>query len=105
MENKFVKWLLGLWDNSKDGASMRKVLAVWVMILVTALHRKYLAVQVTKEASDWDFAETLLYADYIVVMLLLGLIVAQDVLKLKFGGKEPPKIDEVNTPENEAPKQ
>lgn len=103
MKNPFVKWLLGLFDNNPGGASVRKFLALWVMVLVTLLHTKYLSVQVTKTAagttSDWDYGTTLLYADYIMVGLLIGFIVVQDILKFKIGGsKEPPK-DEV-TPEN-----
>lgn len=105
MDKPIVKWLLGLWDNSKEGASMRKVLAVWVMILVTRIHNKYLNIQIMKDSQDWGFGETLLYADYIMIGLLIGFIVAQDVLKLRFGGKEPPKPDEVTPQNNEAPPQ
>lgn len=108
MNKPFVKWILGLWDNTPGGASIRKVLAVWVLILVTRLHNKYLATQVTKTAAgttaDWDFGTTLLYADYVMIGLLIGFIVFQDILKLKIGGaKEPPKNDELSSENKETP--
>ena len=102
MDKPFVKWVLGLFDNSTSGASMRKVLAVWVMVLVTRLHNKYLDTQVSLSAKDgivtttsWDFGTTLLWADYIMVGLLIGFIVFQDIIKLKNGNSSTTSTTEV----------
>ncbi len=98
MDKPFIKWLLGLLDNSPSGMSMRKVLAVWIMFLVTRLHNKYISIQLVKESEDWNFGETLLYADYIMIGLLIGFIVFQDVMKL-FRGKSDPQEPEKKEPD------
>lgn len=92
MENPFVKWLLGLWDNSNFGASMRKALAVWIMILITRIHNKYLAFEMSDKGSgSTDFLEMLIYVDYIAIGLLLGLILWQDLAKFRISNKDEPK--------------
>lgn len=93
-ENKAIRWFMGLWENAEGGLSMRKVISVWIMVLITRLHNKYLNYQISKEGGNFDFAETILYVDYAVVLMLLGLILFQDILKLKFGTKEPPQLPE-----------
>lgn len=104
MNNKLFRWFLGLFDNSPDGASMRKVVTVWIMILVNRIHNKYLNFQVSSEKGDFTFAQTLVYVDYLMIGLLLGMIVFQDIMKLKMFGREDSKPDqpkeEEKRPEN-----
>lgn len=101
MEKPFIKWILGLFDNNTNGASLRKALAIWLMVLITRLHGKYLNIQIMKDAQDWGFGETLLYADYTMIGLLIGFIVFQDLLKFKFWQKETPSPPESNTQKTE----
>lgn len=97
MDKPIVKWLLGVGDNSNFGLSIRKVIAVWVMVLITRIHNKYLLSACTivdgKTAGNFDFAQTLLYVDYIAIGVLLGLILWQDLAKFRMSGKVDPPAD------------
>jgi hypothetical protein len=83
MENKFVKWFLGFFDNSPDGGSMRKLVAVWFMVLITLIHGKYLRYTISgKQEADFEFAGTLFYIDVVMVGLLLSLIMAEQLFRI-----------------------
>lgn len=92
---KFLKWLGTFWDNSSNGGSIRKAIAVWFMFLIATINYKYLDYTV-KNNGDFEFAKTLVYIYCIMIASLLGMIVLQKLvdlfINLKLGGKpEEPK--------------
>lgn len=91
----FIHWLGSFWDNSPNGGSMRKVVTVWIMILITRIHSKYLNYAVNS-SGDFDFAITLIYCDYTMIASLLGLIVLQKLVDLFINLKLGTKDDEKN---------
>lgn len=82
-----INWISSLFTTTSDGgASLRKVLAVWTMILITRAHNKWLYSQVAT-AGGFGMLSDILIIDYLVILLLLGLIVFQDIIKFKNGVK------------------
>lgn len=75
------KTLSNIYDsffNSREGFSARKLTAFALMILVTYLHYKYVDI-----GNSFDF----LVADLCAIMLLLGIVTAQNIIEFK-NGKE-----------------
>ena len=78
----FLNKLISSLDNSKDGFSGRKLTAVVLIALIVFIHYKYV---------DKDNCIEAMVIDLCGVMLCLGLVTAQQVLKLK-GNNTPDKV-------------
>jgi hypothetical protein len=73
---KIFDYIGASFDNSKEGASARKLTAFALMICVAYLHYKF--VDITTSVS-------FLIVDLCGVFMLLGIITAEQVIKLKNG--------------------
>jgi hypothetical protein len=70
-------YIFGALDTKPDSASLRKVSAVWTMILVTIAHYKF---------ANTTNIDSIIAIDYIFISVLLGLVTAENLLFF-FGGK------------------
>jgi len=75
---KILNYIFASFDNSKEGASARKLTAFALMFCVAYLHYKFV---------DLATAVSFLIVDLCGVFLLLGIITAEQVIKLKNGEK------------------
>lgn len=82
-------WFFAAFDaKAKGGLSMRKVVAVWAMILVHKNHNKYLNAQSdildqnqAVSIGDFSLLTTLTLYDYIMIGIALGMILIPDLIK------------------------
>lgn len=78
----FFKKLLLSFDNTKDGLSARKLTAFGLMVCVFYVHYKFVKAENAIEAIVTDICGTL---------IALGIVTAEQVIKLKNGGGNEPK--------------
>jgi len=76
---KILDYIGASFDNSKEGASARKLTAFALMICIGYLHYKY---------TDLSNAVSFLTVDLIGVFMLLGIVTAEQVIKFKNGGTD-----------------
>jgi len=81
------KKLLASLDNHSEGYSARKLTALWLVVLITYLHYKFVDI-----TNSLDFH----IVDVCAVLIALGIVTAEQVIKFKNGDKsDPPKPDSV----------
>jgi hypothetical protein len=80
---KIINSLIGSFDNKKEnGFSARKLTAFALMVCIAYVHFKWV---------NHDNVAEVLIIDLCGVLILLGLITAEQVIKLKNGSQEPIK--------------
>ena len=66
-----LSYLFGALDTKPNSASLRKLAAVWTMILVTIAHSKFVSTTTI---------DSILMIDYLFIAVLLGLITAENII-------------------------
>jgi len=66
-----LNYLFGALDTKPNSASLRKLVAVWTMILVTIAHSKFVSTTTI---------DTILMIDYLFIAILLGLVTAENII-------------------------
>jgi len=66
-----LSYLFGALDTKPNSASLRKLAAVWTMILVTIAHSKFVSTTTI---------DSILMIDYLFVAVLLGLVTAENII-------------------------
>ena len=74
---KIIDYIGASFDNSKEGASARKLTAFALMICIAYLHYKF---------ADTSNAVSFLTVDLVGVFVILGIVTAEQVIKFKNGG-------------------
>jgi hypothetical protein len=92
--NKLLKWFLSSFDNTTNGMSARKVSAFHVMIIYTLSRTVFIFV--VKDAWYLLLGSVL---DTVFIMLLLGMITFEQIIKFK-NGESHNKPDEPNELDN-----
>lgn len=77
----FIRYILSSIDNHTDGASGRKLTAMWIIVLIITPADLYYTFYLKQQP---DFI-TWLVIHFSVVLLLLGLITVQQLLEFKSG--------------------
>lgn len=77
----FIKYLLASLDIKTDGASGRKLTAIWIIVIIITPADMYYTFYLKQQP---DFI-TWLIIHFSVVLLLLGLVTVQQILELKSG--------------------
>lgn len=65
-------YIFGVFDTQPNSASLRKVSAVWTMILATIAHYKF---------ADTTNIDSIIAIDYIFIAVLLGLVTVESLLR------------------------
>ena len=74
------KWVASAFETrSSQGSSMNKWIALWLMVLVTLLHIKYLNAEL-KDKGDFSLIPQFLWCDLIAIGILLGLVHTTDII-------------------------
>jgi hypothetical protein len=79
MRKAFKEFLIGFlytFTNDRKGNSARKTTAFALMVCIAYTHYKYLSV---------DNAQLIIATDGILILVLLGIITAQNLIEMKFG--------------------
>lgn len=79
--NNFIKYLISSLDTHTNGASGRKLTAIWIMIIIITPADIYYTFMLKQQP---DFINWLII-HFSVVLLLLGLVTVQQILELKNG--------------------
>ena len=66
-----LSYIFGALDTKPNSASLRKIAAVWTMILVTIAHSKFVSTATIN---------TILMIDYLFIAVLLGLVTAENII-------------------------
>lgn len=65
-------YIFGALDTQPNSASLRKVSAVWTMILATIAHYKF---------ADTTNINSIIAIDYVFIAVLLGLVTVESILR------------------------
>ena len=65
-------YIFGVFDTQPNSASLRKVSAVWTMVLATIAHYKF---------ADTTNIDSIIAIDYIFIAVLLGLVTVESLLR------------------------
>lgn len=76
------KWLAAsLEEQPSGGSSMKKLLSLWSMVLITLLHVKYLNAEL-KDRGDFAMIPQFLSIDYTAIGVFLGLVYIPQIIQL-----------------------
>jgi len=78
---KTINWLLSSFDNHTTGASARKLSAFALMVCVAYCHIRFV---------DATNVTSVLVIDLSAMLLCLGIVTAEQVIRLKNGNENPP---------------
>jgi len=68
---KAFNYIFRALDTKPNSASLRKLIAVWTMILVTIVHSRF---------ASATTIDSILMIDYLFIAVLLGLITAENII-------------------------